>query len=217
MKNCNTNSISCDDQLEIEKWSVFCNFYCRLCCSYYIKNIKQTEQILPDNMVDDIIRESQLQFLHLNCLEVATQLTLRDFQLFRDIRPTEYVIDLFKLSPPDGPSQTTNLESFTNVSYLWTITLFCTNVLLYYGLRVYLLIPVEIDAVRWQPEHIDDAPLKILLLLIVNLRFTLKADINSFPKDVTQDKVFKKYRLYWSCMRTLKLVLNGASTNRIAM
>jgi RasGEF domain len=68
-------------------------------------------------MVDDIIRESQLHFLQLNCLEVATQLTLRDFQLFRDIRPTEYIVDLFKLSSPDRPSQTANLDSFTHVSY----------------------------------------------------------------------------------------------------
>jgi len=76
-----------------------------------------TEQIVPDHMVDDIVRESQLSFLQLNCMEVATQLTLRDFQLFRDIRPAEYVIDVFKLSP-ENRKQTANLENFKNVSLL---------------------------------------------------------------------------------------------------
>jgi len=70
-------------------------------------------------MLDDIVRESQLHFLQLNRLEVATQLTLRDLQCFRDIQPLEYIIDLFKLhSDDDKRSKTEHLDAFTEASLL---------------------------------------------------------------------------------------------------
>ena len=68
-------------------------------------------------MLDDIIRESQLHFLQLNCVEVATQLTLRDLQCFRDIQQSEYIIDLFKLhTGNDKRCQTAHLDAFTEAS-----------------------------------------------------------------------------------------------------
>jgi len=85
-------------------------------CRYYIKHESQTEPLLPDSMLDDIIRESQLHFLQLNCIELATQLTLSDLQCFRNIQQSEYIIDLFKLHSTDMPSQTVHLDAFTEAS-----------------------------------------------------------------------------------------------------
>ena len=85
---------------------------------YYIKHEAQTEPLLPDSMLDDVSRESQLHFLQLNRVEVATQLTLRDLQCFRDIQPAEYIIDLFKLhSDDDERCQTSHLDAFTEASF----------------------------------------------------------------------------------------------------
>jgi len=85
-------------------------------CRYYIKHEAQTEPLLPDSMLDDIVRESQLHFLQLNCVEVATQLTLRDLQCFRGIEQSEYIVDLFKLHSDNKPHQTTHLDAFTEAS-----------------------------------------------------------------------------------------------------
>jgi len=85
---------------------------------YYVKHESQTEPLLPDSMLDDIIRDSQLHFLQLNCIEVATQLTLRDLQCFRDIQQSEYIIDLFKLHSTDKPHLTKHLDAFTEASLM---------------------------------------------------------------------------------------------------
>jgi len=85
-------------------------------CRYYIKHEAQTEPLLPDSMLDDIIRESQLHFLQLSCIELATQLTLRDLQCFRDIEQSEYIVDLFDLRSNDKPHQTTHLDAFAEAS-----------------------------------------------------------------------------------------------------
>jgi len=69
-------------------------------------------------MMDDVVHESQLQFLQLKCIEVATQLTLRDFQCFRDILQSEYIVDLFKLHSKDTPNQTAHLDAFTEACLL---------------------------------------------------------------------------------------------------
>jgi Rap guanine nucleotide exchange factor 2 len=61
-----------------------------------------TETLVPDEMASDLLRENQISFLQLNSAEVAAQLMLRDFQLFRDIEPTEYMDDLFELNSKFG-------------------------------------------------------------------------------------------------------------------
>ena len=92
---------------------LYCTVVYCIACRYYIKHETQTAPLLPDSMLDDIVHESQLHFLQLNCVEVATQLTLRDFQCFRDIQQSEYIIDLFKLHSNDARPQTSHLDSFT--------------------------------------------------------------------------------------------------------
>ena len=108
-------------------------------CRYYIKHEAQTEPLLPDSMLDYIVRESQLHFLQLNCVEVATQLTLRDLQCFRDIQQSEYIIDLFKLHSDNKPHETTHLDAFTeaSLSHISTVRSFDTfcEVLMYFLLQ----------------------------------------------------------------------------------
>ena len=52
---------------------------------------------MPDELAPELVRENQVHFLQLNAVEVAIQLTLQDFSIFRQIESTEYVDELFEL------------------------------------------------------------------------------------------------------------------------
>lgn len=45
-----------------------------------------------DEDAQDLLRESQISLLQLSTMEVAAQLSMRDFELFRNIESTEYVL-----------------------------------------------------------------------------------------------------------------------------
>ena len=79
---------------------------------YYLKNNQSTETLVPDELAGELMRESQVQFLHLNAVEVAVQLTLQDFAIFTQIESTEYVDDLFQLRSKYG---TPHLSQFSEV------------------------------------------------------------------------------------------------------
>jgi Rap guanine nucleotide exchange factor 2 len=64
-------------------------------------------------MAPELVRESQVHFLQLNAVEVAIQLTLQDFSIFRQIESTEYVDDLFELKSRYGVPM---LSQFAEVS-----------------------------------------------------------------------------------------------------
>ena len=81
---------------------------------YYLKNNQSTETLVPDELAGELMRESQVQFLHLNAVEVAVQLTLQDFAIFTQIESTEYVDDLFQLRSKYG---TPHLSQFSEVGY----------------------------------------------------------------------------------------------------
>lgn len=61
-----------------------------------------SETLVADEMAPELIRESHVHFLQLNAIEVAIQLTLQDFSIFRQIESTEYVDDLFQLKSRYG-------------------------------------------------------------------------------------------------------------------
>lgn len=82
---------------------------------YYLKNVGNTETLVGDELAADLIRESQVHFLQLNAVEVAVQLTLQDFSIFRQIEATEYVDDLFQLKNRYG---TPMLSKFGEVCLL---------------------------------------------------------------------------------------------------
>lgn len=58
---------------------------------YYLKNNMETETLCSDEDAQDLLRESQISLLQLSTMEVAAQLSMRDFELFRNIESTEYV------------------------------------------------------------------------------------------------------------------------------
>ncbi|XP_031427315.1 rap guanine nucleotide exchange factor 6 isoform X3 [Clupea harengus] len=64
---------------------------------YYLKNNMETETLCSDEDAQELLRESQISLLQLSTVELAAQLSMRDFDLFRNIESTEYVEDLFKL------------------------------------------------------------------------------------------------------------------------
>lgn len=70
------------------------------------------DPLIPDDVVGDVMRESQTNFLLLDCAETAAQLAVKDFQIFHDIQPAEYVVDLLKCPSKYG---TPNLTKFAEV------------------------------------------------------------------------------------------------------
>nr|XP_015204990.1 PREDICTED: rap guanine nucleotide exchange factor 6 isoform X4 [Lepisosteus oculatus] len=79
---------------------------------YYLKNNMETETLCSDDDAQELLRESQISLLQLSTVEVATQLSMRDFELFRNLEPTEYIDDLFKL---DSAASNTHLKQFEDV------------------------------------------------------------------------------------------------------
>ncbi|XP_069782349.1 rap guanine nucleotide exchange factor 2 isoform X3 [Narcine bancroftii] len=79
---------------------------------YYLKNNMETETLCSDEDAQELFRESHIILLQLSTIEVATQLSMRNFELFRNIEPTEYIDDLFKLK---SKTECVNLKKFENI------------------------------------------------------------------------------------------------------
>ncbi|XP_077080719.1 rap guanine nucleotide exchange factor 6 isoform X1 [Siphateles boraxobius] len=88
---------------------------------YYLKNNMETETLCSDEDAQDLLRESQIGLLQLSTVEVAAQLSMRDFGLFRNIESTEYVDDLFKLDPGGG-QHLKQFEDIINQETFWVAT-----------------------------------------------------------------------------------------------
>ncbi|XP_035289181.1 rap guanine nucleotide exchange factor 6 isoform X4 [Anguilla anguilla] len=92
---------------------------------YYLKNNMETETLCSDEDAQDLLRESQISLLQLSTVELAAQLSMRDFELFRNIESTEYIEDLFKLRPPGGGASAGHLKHFEeliNQETFWVST-----------------------------------------------------------------------------------------------
>ncbi|XP_055980203.1 rap guanine nucleotide exchange factor 6 isoform X3 [Sorex fumeus] len=86
---------------------------------YYLKNNMETETLCSDEDAQELVKESQLSMLQLSTIEVATQLSMRDFDLFRNIEPTEYIDDLFKLDSKTGNTHLKEFEDMVNQETFW--------------------------------------------------------------------------------------------------
>ncbi|KAM9328940.1 rap guanine nucleotide exchange factor 2 [Gastrophryne carolinensis] len=86
---------------------------------YYLKNNMETETLCSDEDAQDLLRESQISLLQLSTIEVATQLSMRNFELFRNIEPTEYIDDLFKLKSKIGCANLKSFEEVINQETFW--------------------------------------------------------------------------------------------------
>uniref|UniRef100_A0A8C0UTI3 Rap guanine nucleotide exchange factor 2 n=1 Tax=Cyanistes caeruleus TaxID=156563 RepID=A0A8C0UTI3_CYACU len=86
---------------------------------YYLKNNMETETLCSDEDAQELLRESQISLLQLSTVEVATQLSMRNFELFRNIEPTEYIDDLFKLKSKTGCTNLKRFEEVINQETFW--------------------------------------------------------------------------------------------------
>ncbi|KAL7981826.1 hypothetical protein Chor_000883, partial [Crotalus horridus] len=86
---------------------------------YYLKNNMETETLCSDEDAQELLRESQISLLQLSTIEVATQLSMRNFELFRNIEPTEYIDDLFKLKSKFNCSNLKKFEEVINQETFW--------------------------------------------------------------------------------------------------
>ncbi|XP_014478269.1 PREDICTED: rap guanine nucleotide exchange factor 2-like isoform X6 [Dinoponera quadriceps] len=94
---------------------------------YYLKTNGISETLVADEQAPELIRESQVHFLQLNAVEVAIQLTLQDFSIFRQIESTEYVDDLFELKSRYGVPMLSQFAELVNREMFWVVTEVCSE------------------------------------------------------------------------------------------
>ncbi|KAK6187380.1 hypothetical protein SNE40_005425 [Patella caerulea] len=94
---------------------------------YYLKNNMSTETLVPEETMGDMIKESQINILQLNTAEVASQLTLEDFKVFREIEPTEYIDDLYNLKSKYGTPALEKFSELVNKEMFWVVTEVCNE------------------------------------------------------------------------------------------
>lgn len=99
---------------------VFCNPSSSI--RYYLKSNMETETLCSDEDAQDLLREGQISLLQLSTVEVATQLSMRAFELFCAIEPTEYIDDLFKLRSKTGSVSLKRFEEAINHETFWVAT-----------------------------------------------------------------------------------------------
>lgn len=102
-------------------------YYLGLSSRYYLKTNGITETLVPDELAPELVRESAVHFLQLNAVEVAIQLTLQDFSIFRQIEPTEYIDDLFNLKSRYGTPMLEQFASLVNREMFWVVTEVCSE------------------------------------------------------------------------------------------
>ena len=93
-----------------------------LASRYYIKNIHDSESLLPDDNVNDLQKEAHVTLLQLNPVEVSTQLMVEDFTIFRQIEATEYVEDLFEIKSRYGTPNLNTFSALVNREMMWVIS-----------------------------------------------------------------------------------------------
>ncbi|XP_078809976.1 rap guanine nucleotide exchange factor 2 isoform X10 [Oryzias latipes] len=86
---------------------------------YYLKSNMETETLCSDEDAQDLLREGQISLLQLSTVEVATQLSMRAFELFCAIEPTEYIDDLFKRRSKTGSASLKRFEEAINHETFW--------------------------------------------------------------------------------------------------
>lgn len=94
---------------------------------FYLKNNNRSENLIPDELAPEILKEAKISLQNLNALFVATQLTLQDFAAFSAIEPTEYVDNLFQLNSKYGWAQLTAFENLFNREMWWVVTEVCNE------------------------------------------------------------------------------------------
>ncbi|XP_051982647.1 rap guanine nucleotide exchange factor 2-like isoform X2 [Xyrauchen texanus] len=94
----------------------------QLSARYYLKNNMETETLCSDVEAQEMQRESLVSLLSLSSMEIANQLSARNYLLFSSIEPTDYIVDLFKLRPQEPPTNLRNFEGLVNQETFWVAT-----------------------------------------------------------------------------------------------
>lgn len=94
---------------------------------YYLKDNICTDTLVPEEMMGELIKESQINLLQLNTMELASQLTLSDFEVFREIEPTEYIDDIFGIKSLFGYHNIRKFEELANREMFWVVTEICSE------------------------------------------------------------------------------------------
>ncbi|XP_076825395.1 uncharacterized protein LOC143470976 isoform X3 [Clavelina lepadiformis] len=90
---------------------------------YYLKNMMNSEQLLPDENIPELLKEANFSFLDLNCFEVALYLTREDYKLFQLTEPTNFIEDLFGLNTELKKFK--QFEDLVNRELFWVVTTLC--------------------------------------------------------------------------------------------
>lgn len=94
----------------------------QLSARYYLKSNMETETLCSDVEALEMQRESVVPLLSLSSMEIANQLSARNYLLFSCIEPTDYINDLFKLHPQEPPTNLRNFEGLVNQETFWVAT-----------------------------------------------------------------------------------------------
>lgn len=87
---------------------------------YYLKCNTSPEQFLSESTaVEEVIKDSNITFLQLEPNEIAAQLTLRDYCLFKSIESSEYIDSIFKKTSKYGYSHITKFIELSNEELFW--------------------------------------------------------------------------------------------------
>ncbi|XP_063969691.1 rap guanine nucleotide exchange factor 2-like isoform X3 [Lytechinus pictus] len=90
----------------------------------FLKNNMASETLMPDEVAVELLKESQVNFLQLDSVEVAVQFSLRDYAIFQAIEPTDYIEDLFNLEP-QGKKEVDRLKAYeelVNLEMFWVVS-----------------------------------------------------------------------------------------------
>lgn len=93
---------------------------------YYLKNNEVSGPLLPDEAAQELAKESSFSLLQLKPRDLAKEITLQDFEIFRSIDPREYIYKLWNF----GPKLTENLRKFSeivNKEMFWVVTEICNE------------------------------------------------------------------------------------------
>ncbi|CAH8531984.1 unnamed protein product [Schistosoma turkestanicum] len=77
---------------------------------YYLKNLHNHDPLIADDVAKTILTESRVTFTQLPPNELATRLTIDDYEIFRSVQSTEYIDEVFGLSNSSN-TDTNNISS----------------------------------------------------------------------------------------------------------
>ncbi|PIK41643.1 putative rap guanine nucleotide exchange factor 2 isoform X1, partial [Apostichopus japonicus] len=92
----------------------------------FLRNNMSSEVLVSDELAVELLKESSVTFLQLDPIEVATQLSLRDYKIFQRIESTDFIDNLFDLPRPVQDSDALKeFEDLVNLEMFWVVSEVC--------------------------------------------------------------------------------------------